>query len=32
MDMQELKKWVLANKKPLIVGAVAALVIRSFLR
>lgn len=32
MSLEEIKKYILANKKPLIIGAVAALVIRSLIK
>ena len=32
MTIEELKKWILENKKGLIVGAVAALIIRGLIR
>lgn len=32
MTVEEIKQWVLVNKKGIIVGAIAALVIRSIIK
>lgn len=32
MTLEEIKQWILINKKGLIVGAITALVIRSVIR
>jgi predicted negative regulator of RcsB-dependent stress response len=32
MTVEEIKQWILDNKKGLIVGAIAAIVIRSIIR
>lgn len=32
MNIEDIKKWVLDNRKGLVVGAIVALVVRSILR